>query len=112
MAQEHQELVKGIVRSVDKKLEWEALPGPDQGLRVVVRSPRGESSFDVSRADLEAALDGAIARNHLRERVKRARLRTLTPRRPFMPWRLPKIEPVGAPGPRGGWGGGMGGGRR
>jgi hypothetical protein len=110
MAQEDQDLVKSIVRSVDKKLEWDAIPTQDQGLRVTVRLSAGEGSFDVSRAQLDAALDGAIARNDLRERVKRARLRALTPRKPYMPWRLPKIEPVGAPGPRGGWGGGGGGG--
>ena len=102
--------MKTIVRSVDKKLEWEAIPTQDQGLRVTLRLPAGESSLDVSRAQLDAALDGAIAHNDLRERVKRARLRALTPRKPYMPWRLPKIEPVGAPGPRGGWGGGGGGG--
>lgn len=113
MAQEHQALVKSIVRSVDKKLGWDTVATQDQGMRITIRSPRGESSLDVPRAELDAALDGAIARNHLRERIKRARIRTLTPKKPFMPWRLPKIEPVGAPGPRGGWGGGGGGfGRR
>lgn len=110
MAQEDQELVKSIVRSVDKSLDWEALSTQDQGLRISLRHPGGEASLDVSRTQLDAALDGAIARNDLRERVKRARARALTPRKPFMPWRLPKIEPIGAPGPRGGWGGGGGGG--
>jgi hypothetical protein len=112
MAQEDQELVRGIVRSVDKKLDWEAIQTQDQGIRITLRNPMGETTMDVSRAEIHAALDGAIARNHLRERVKRCRQRLFTPRKPYMPWRLPKIEPIGAPGPRGGWGGGGGGGRR
>ena len=58
MANEEQELVKGIVRSVDKKLDWEAISTQDQGLRVTLRLPAGESSIDVSRAQLDAALDG------------------------------------------------------
>ena len=79
----------------------------------LARTRARESSLPMEiegEIQVDAALDGAIARNDLRERVKRARIRALTPRKPYMPWRLPKIEPVGAPGPRGGWGGGGGGG--
>ncbi|HZR80625.1 MAG TPA: hypothetical protein VFD92_05975 [Candidatus Binatia bacterium] len=111
MAQEDQELVRTIVRSVDKKLEWEAIPTQDQGLRVTLRHPLGESSMDVSRSEVHAALDSQVDRNRLRERIKRCRQRVFDARKPYMPWRLPKIEPIGAPGPRSGWGGG-GGGRR
>ncbi len=107
MAQEDQELVRSLVRSVDKKLDWEAITTQDHGLRVTLRISNGEACIDLPRTEINAALDGAIARYRLRERIKRARQRMLTPRRPYMPWRLPKIEPIGAPGPRGGgWGGG------
>ena len=112
MAQEDQELLRGLVRSVDKKLEWEAISTQDQGMRLTIRQSRGEAVLDVTRTEINAALEGAIARNRLRERIKRSRQRLFIPRQPYMPWRLPKIEPIGAPGPRGGWGGGGGGGHR
>jgi hypothetical protein len=111
MSQEDQELVRSLVRSINKKVDWEAIQTQDQGLRVTLRTPSSEASIDVSRAEVHAALDGAVARNRLRERIKRCRARMFLARKPYMPWRLPKIEPVGAPGPRSGWGGG-GGGRR
>jgi hypothetical protein len=111
MAQEDQELVRSLVRSVDKRIEWEAIHTQDQGIRITLRNAIGETTMDVSRADIHDALDGAIARNKLRERIKSCRRRLYTSRKPYMPWRLPKIEPIGAPGPRMGWGGG-GGGRR
>lgn len=113
MAQEDQELVRGIVRSIDKKIDWEAISTQDQGVRLTLRASHGEASLDLAKTEIHAALDGAVARYRLRERIKRMRRRLLLPRKPYMPWRLPKIEPVGAPGPRGGgWGGGGGGGRR
>lgn len=107
MAQEDQELIRSLVHSVDKKLEWEAISIPDQGLRVSLHHPAGATNMDVSRVEIHAALDGAVARNRLRERIKRSRQRIFNSRKPYMPWVLPKIEPIGAPGPRGGgWGGG------
>jgi hypothetical protein len=113
MAQEDHDLVRSIVRSIDKRIDWEAIHTQDQGVRVTLRTPAGEAVMDVTRNETHAALDGAIARNRLRERIKRCRQRIFHAQKPYMPWRLPKIEPIGAPGPRGGWGGGgHGGGRR
>jgi len=112
MAQEDQELLRLLVRSIDKKLEWEAIASQDHSMRLTLRLPQGESTIDVTRVEISGALEGAIARSRLRERIKRARQRVFNRRRPYMPWKLPKIEAIGAPGPRsGGWGGG-GGGRR
>jgi len=109
MAQEDQDLVRVLIRSIDKRLDWEAIHTQDQGMRVTLRSPNGEAAMDVTRSEIHAALDGAIARSRLRERIKRCRQRIFLSKKPYMPWRLPKIEPIGAPGPRGGWGGGGGG---
>ena len=107
MAQEDQDLLRSLVRSVDKKLEWEAIASQDHSMRLTLRHPAGESIVDVTRIEIAGALDSAIARNKLRERIKRARQSVFDRRKPYMPWKLPKIEAVGAPGPRsGGWGGG------
>jgi hypothetical protein len=106
MAQEHQVILGAIVRSIDKKLEWEALSAQGDIVRLTVRQAHGEANIDVTRAEIADAIEPGVGRNHLRERVKRARQRIYNSRPPYMPWRLPKIEPIGAPGPRsGGWGG-------
>jgi len=105
MAQEHQIVLGGIVRSIDKKLDWEALSAQGDIVRLTVRQAHGEASIDVTRNEIAAALEPGVDRNRLRERVKRAKQRIYDSRPPYMPWRLPKIEPIGAPGPRsGGWG--------
>ena len=105
MAQEHQVILGAIVRSIDKKLEWEALSSQGDMVRLTVRQAGGETSLDVPRAEIAAAADAGVDRNRLRERVKRAQKRIFDSKPPYMPWRLPKIEPIGAPGPRGGgWG--------
>jgi hypothetical protein len=105
MAQEDQHLLRAVIRSIDKRLDWEAV-SKDGGLRVTLRLPLGEAHVELDRAQLDAALEGGVARNQLRERLKRGRKRILDSRPPYMPWRLPKIEPIGAPGPRSSWGGG------
>jgi hypothetical protein len=106
MAQEHQVILGAIVRSIDKKLEWEALSAQGDIVRLTVRQAHGEANIDVTRAEIADAIEPGVGRNRLRERVKRARQRIYDSRPPYMPWRLPKIEPIGAPGPRsGGWGG-------
>jgi hypothetical protein len=112
MAQEDQDLFRSLVRSIDKKLEWEAIAAQDHAMRLTLRLSHGESTMDVTRVEIANALDNAMGRNRLRERIKRARQRVFDRRRPYMPWKLPKIESIGAPGPRSGWGGGGGGGRR
>ena len=105
MAQEHQVILGAIVRSIDKKLEWEALSAQGDLVRLTVRQAGGEASMDVTRAEISAATEPGIDRNRLRERVKRAQKRIFDGKPAYMPWRLPKIEPIGAPGPRsGGWG--------
>jgi hypothetical protein len=105
MAQDHQNLISAIIRSIDKKIDWEVISAQNDLFRLTVRQAHGEASVDISRADLEAALQGGLARNKLRERIKRTRKRIFDARKPYMPWRLPKIEPIGAPGPRSsGWG--------
>ncbi|MFN8600860.1 MAG: hypothetical protein U0842_10330 [Candidatus Binatia bacterium] len=105
MAQEHQVILGAIVRSIDKKLEWEALSAQGDLVRLTVRQAGGEASMDVTRAEIAAATEPGIDRNRLRERVKRAQKRIFDGKPAYMPWRLPKIEPIGAPGPRsGGWG--------
>lgn len=104
MAQEHQVILGAIVRSIDKKLEWEALSAQGETVRLTIRQAGGETSIDVTRAEVAAAAEPGVDRNRLRERVKRAQKRIYDSRPPYMPWRLPKIEPIGAPGPRTGWG--------
>jgi hypothetical protein len=105
MAQGDHELIRSIVRSVSKRLEWDASPAGEGSVRLQLRQPDGEARLEVSRDELDAAFEGGMARYRLRERVKRARKRIRDSRKPYMPWRLPKIEPIGAPGPRG-WSGG------
>lgn len=98
-------ILGAIVRSIDKKLEWEALASQGDLVRLTVRQAGGETSIDVTRAEIAAAVEPGVERNQLRERVKRAQKRIFDSKPPYMPWRLPKIEPIGAPGPRtGGWG--------
>ncbi len=104
MAQDHQVILGSIVRSIDKKLEWEAIPSQGDVIRLTLRQAQGEASIDVSRTEIAEAAENNVARNKLRERIKRARKRIFDSRPPYMPWRLPKIEPIGAPGPRSGWG--------
>lgn len=104
MAQDHQVVLGSLVRSIDKKLEWEALASQGEIVRLTIRQAHGEASIDVTRAEIAAALEPGSERNRLRERIKRARKRIFDSRPPYMPWRLPKIEPLGAPGPRSGWG--------
>jgi hypothetical protein len=105
MAQEHQIILGAIVRSIDKKLEWEALSAQGDIVRLTLRQAHGEANIDVTRAEIADAVEPGVGRNQLRERVKRARQRIYDSKPPYMPWRLPKIEPIGAPGPRsGGWG--------
>jgi hypothetical protein len=105
MAQDHQVILGAIVRSIDKKLEWEAIASQGDVVRLTLRQPHGgEASMEVKRAEIAEALEDNVVRNRLRERVKRARKRIIDSRPPYMPWRLPKIEPIGAPGPRSGWG--------
>jgi hypothetical protein len=104
MAQEHQVILGAIVKSVDKKLEWEALSSQGDTVRLTIRQAGRETSIDIPRSDVSAAIEPGVDRNRLRERVKRAQKRIYDSRPPYMPWRLPKIEPIGAPGPRSGWG--------
>ncbi len=106
MAQEDQELLRSVLRSIDKKIQWEPLSSKDDKVRINLRTSFGEAIVEIPGDELEAAHDGGAARNQLRERLKRGRKRILDSRPIDMPWVLPKIEPVGAPGPRGGWGGG------
>lgn len=105
MAQGDQELLRGIIRSVSKRLDWDASPASDGAIKLTIRQHDGEAKMAVSREELDAAFDGGVARYRLRERVKKTRKRIRDARKPYMPWRLPKIEPIGAPGPRG-WSGG------
>jgi hypothetical protein len=104
MAEETQNLIRDIVRSVDKRLDWEAIPSQNDLLRLTLRQAHGESNLDVTRSEIAAANEGGAAYYKLRERVKRAQRRIFESGRPYMPWRLPKIEPIGAPlragGPR------------
>jgi len=104
MAQGDQNFIRTLVRSVDKKLDWEAIPAQNDSLRLQLRQAHTEASMDIQRAELVAAMEGGIAQHKLRERIKRARRGIYENRRPYMPWRLPKIEPIGAP-PRAGGGG-------
>lgn len=104
MAQDHQVILGAIVRSIDKKLEWEAIASQGDVVRLTVRQHGGEASIDIRRSEIAEALEDNVARNRLRERIKRARKRIIDSKPPYMPWRLPKIEPIGAPGPRSGWG--------
>jgi hypothetical protein len=104
MAQDHQIILGSIVRSIDKKLEWEALSAQGDLVHLTLRQAHGEASLDVPKPDIAEAAEGGVARNKLRERIKRAQKRIFDSHPPYMPWRLPKIEPIGAPGPRSGWG--------
>lgn len=108
MAQDEKALVGELIRSIDRTLKWEASAGKDGGLELTLRHARGEAKGELSDAVLTEALeDEGIGRNQLRERIKRVRRRIFTHRKPYTPWVMPKIEPIGAPGPRGGgWGGG------
>lgn len=108
MAQEEKALVGELIRSIDRTLRWETTPGKDGGLELVLQHARGAAKGELSDAVLTEALeDDGIGRNQLRERIKRVRRRIFTAGKPHTPWVLPKIEPIGAPGPRGGgWGGG------
>ena len=99
-----------MIRSIDKKIRWEPLTSKDDKVRINLHIPRGETVVEIPAAEIEAAHEGGAPRNRLRERLKRGRKRIIDSRPPYMPWVLPKVEPIGAPGPRGGWGGG--GGRR
>lgn len=110
MAQEDQELLRSVIRSIDKRIKWEPLTSKDDKVRINLRTSRGETVVEIPSAEVVDAHDGGVARNKLRERLKRGKKRILDAGEPYMPWVLPKIEPIGAPGPRGGWGGG--GGRR
>lgn len=106
MAQEDQELLRSVIRSIDKKIEWEPLTSKDDKVRINLRTARGETVVEIPSDEVEAAHDGGASRNRLRERLKRGKKRIRDAQPPYTPWVLPKIEPVGAPGPRGGWGGG------
>ena len=106
MPAEDQELLRSLVRSIDKRLDHDVVSAKDAGVRVTLRLPLGEAMLEVSRADLDAAQEGGAARNRLRERLKRGKKRIFDARPAYMPWRLPKIEPIGAPGPRSSWSGG------
>ena len=110
MAQGDQELLRGIIRSISKRLDWDASPASDGAVRLTLRQSDGEAKMAISREELDLASEGGTPLYRLRERVKKTRKRIRDARKPYMPWRLPKIEPIGAPGPRG-WSGG-GGGRR
>jgi hypothetical protein len=106
MAQGDQELLRGIVRSISKRMDWDAAPASDGAIRLTLRQPPdGEAKMAISREELDAASEGGTPLYQLRERVKKTRKRIRDARKPYMPWRLPKIEPIGAPGPRG-WSGG------
>lgn len=106
MAQEDQQLLRSVIRSIDKKIRWEPMANKDDKVRLSLKTPMGEGQVEIPSAEIEAAHEGGVARNHLRERIKRARKAIVDRRPPAMPWVLPAIEPIGAPGPRGGWGGG------
>ncbi len=112
MAQADQELLRSVIRSIDKKIAWEPLTSKDDKVRINLRVAQGETVVEIPSDEVEEAHEGGAARNRLRERLKRGKKRILDAAPPYMPWVLPKIEPIGAPGPRGGWGGGGGGGRR
>jgi len=103
MAQGDQNFIRALIRSIDKKLEWEAIQAQNDSMRLLLRHAHAESSMDIPRTELLAAMEGGIAQHKLRERIKRARRGIYENRRPYMPWRLPKIEAVGAP-PRAGGG--------
>jgi hypothetical protein len=111
MAQEDQGLLRSVIRSIDKRIEWELLTSKDDRVRINMRTSMGETVVEIPSSEIQEAHDGGGARNRLRERLKRGQKRIRDARPAYMPWVLPKIEPIGAPGPRGSWGGG-GGGRR
>ncbi len=104
MAQEEQALIREVVRSIDKKCTWETRPGEKGALEFTLRLPAGHASAMLSAEEIAAAADSGMAFYRLRERIKRLRKRIRDSRPPYMPWRLPKVEPIGAPGPRGGGG--------
>src|SRR5262245_54177418 len=110
MAQGDQELLRGIVRSISKRLDWDASPASDGAIRLTLRQSDGEAKMAISREELDLASEGGTGLYRLRERIKKTRKRIRDARKPYMPWRTPTIKPIGAPGPRG-WAGG-GGGRR
>ena len=112
MATQDQELIRSVIRSIDKKMTWEPLTSKDDRLRISLKTALGETVVEVPNSEVEEAHEEPLARNRLRERLKRGRKRIRDARPLEMPWVLPKVEPIGAPGPRGGWGGGGGGGRR
>lgn len=106
MAQEDQDLLRSVIRSIDKKITWEPLTSKDDKVRINLRTGLGETVVEIPGEELQEAHEDLLARNQLRERLKRGKKRIKDARPPYTPWVLPKIEPIGAPGPRGGWGGG------
>ena len=110
MAQADQDLLRSVIRSIDKKIAWEPLTSKDDKVRINMRTTLGETVVELPSELIEEAHEDGLARNELREKLKRGKKRIKDSGKPYMPWVLPKIEPIGAPGPRGGWGGG--GGRR
>ena len=107
MAQQDQALVGSIIKSINKKVEWEFISAQAEGARVTLRLGQHEAQIDVSREEIVNAETPGAERSRLREKLKRAHRRLFTPRVPYMPWKLPKIEPVGAMTRNFGGGGGF-----
>ena len=54
MAQGDHDLLRGIVRSISKRLDWDASPASDGAVRLTVRQPDGEAKMAISREELDA----------------------------------------------------------
>ncbi len=106
MAQEEQALIRELVRTIDKRCHWETKPNDRGGLDLTLQFPFGKATTSLRAEDLVAAAESSQSFYRLRERIKKARKSLRDAGKPYMPWQLPKIEPLAGPSPRGGGGGG------
>jgi hypothetical protein len=100
MAQGDQGAPPGIIRSISKRLDWDASPASEGAVRLTLRQSDGEAKMAISRERLDLASEGGTPLYQLRERVKKTRkrihdaIRSRTCRGGSR-----SDEPISAPGP-------------
>ncbi len=73
------ELLRGIIRSIDKKLEYSLIDPTQEGRFSLRLSTRGrEGTVSLLSADLLAAGQNAVSKNAIRQKIKSARDRLLS----------------------------------
>lgn len=73
------ELLKGIIRSIDKKLEFDFVDAKQEGFFGLKLTARGRvGSVMLQTRDLQLALSDDVRRNSVRQKIKHARDRLLS----------------------------------